>query len=461
MLVIRFLKAEIKEDRLRKKDQNINKRLNKQADRNIFLQARKEERDATRKSKRLASEINNMGNLENRISRLKKRHQNKRDNIGIDQFKNGGIKIKPSKRMTFTSAANKRGLGVQEFAQQVMSNKAGHSPAMVKKANFARNSAGWKKQSGGNIQPWQDQVEGFGTNFFQGVDGPERKNLVGSYYENDKLKDPFGRNVNRGRQKNKTAPVNNNRVVKSTDDFKYDPKRLTTHGNRLQENALNRVTGANVARFITDQGRPNPLITSQYNPVRQVSTADFTPVYEQEAIARRNIAQNTRGTAGQLGNILQLNANLVRSKSEIARKNQLDQRGFDQAYQQQLAAKEAELANAKRARESEDKADYAAREQFLTDTIEQSGAGDIERGKLYNQELRDFNTLQTYVNQLSPEYKVIMKRDGTKEVVFKSTGRPVPQAEFDKKVAQTKTTKRKGGFMNSNTPRKKMRNRLY
>lgn len=56
-----------------------------------------------------------------------------------------GIYIKPSKRGTFTAAAKKRGMGVQEFAGKVMANKEDYSSAMVKKANFARNAAKWKK----------------------------------------------------------------------------------------------------------------------------------------------------------------------------------------------------------------------------------------------------------------------------------------------------------------------------
>jgi hypothetical protein len=53
----------------------------------------------------------------------------------------GSIHIKPSKRGTFTAAAKKHGKGVQEFARQVLANKDNYSPAMVKKANFARNAA--------------------------------------------------------------------------------------------------------------------------------------------------------------------------------------------------------------------------------------------------------------------------------------------------------------------------------
>ena len=68
-----------------------------------------------------------------------------------NQFKNGGIYIKPSKRGTFTAAAKKRGMGVQEFASKVLANKEDYSPAMVKKANFARNARKWKHADGGNL----------------------------------------------------------------------------------------------------------------------------------------------------------------------------------------------------------------------------------------------------------------------------------------------------------------------
>ena len=55
----------------------------------------------------------------------------------------GKIFIKPSKRGTFTAAATKHGMGVQEFARKVLANPDNYSPAMRKKANFARNAAHW------------------------------------------------------------------------------------------------------------------------------------------------------------------------------------------------------------------------------------------------------------------------------------------------------------------------------
>lgn len=69
--------------------------------------------------------------------------------FGNRYSKGGAIRIKPSKRGTFTAAAKKHGKSVQAFASQVLANKENYSPAMVKKANFARNAAKWKHADGG------------------------------------------------------------------------------------------------------------------------------------------------------------------------------------------------------------------------------------------------------------------------------------------------------------------------
>ncbi len=67
-------------------------------------------------------------------------------------FKYGGIHIKPSKRGTFTAAAKRHNMSVQEFARTVLNNKANYSAAMIKKANFARNASKWnKKELGGDM----------------------------------------------------------------------------------------------------------------------------------------------------------------------------------------------------------------------------------------------------------------------------------------------------------------------
>lgn len=73
-------------------------------------------------------------------------------NLNNNYKKGGNIYIKPSKKGTFTTAAKKRGMGVQKFASKVMANKDNYSSAMVKKANFAKNAAGWKHGFGDDLK---------------------------------------------------------------------------------------------------------------------------------------------------------------------------------------------------------------------------------------------------------------------------------------------------------------------
>ena len=54
------------------------------------------------------------------------------------------IRIKPSKRGTFTKVAKQHGMSVQGFANKVLRNPSKYSAAIRKKANFAHNAACWK-----------------------------------------------------------------------------------------------------------------------------------------------------------------------------------------------------------------------------------------------------------------------------------------------------------------------------
>lgn len=58
--------------------------------------------------------------------------------------KKSKIKIKKSKEGTFTAAATAHGMSVQAFAAKVLASPGQYSPAMVKKANFARSAKKFK-----------------------------------------------------------------------------------------------------------------------------------------------------------------------------------------------------------------------------------------------------------------------------------------------------------------------------
>lgn len=68
-------------------------------------------------------------------------------NATNDKSFNSGkdIRIKPSKRGTFTKAAKQHGMSVQGFANKVLRNPSKYSAAMRKKANFAHNASKWNK----------------------------------------------------------------------------------------------------------------------------------------------------------------------------------------------------------------------------------------------------------------------------------------------------------------------------
>ena len=84
----------------------------------------------------LAYSTNNINTLQNRQA------------MGTLLANGGGIRIKPSKKGTFTAQATKMGMGVQEAARHILANKENYSPAMVKKANFARNASKWHAEGG-------------------------------------------------------------------------------------------------------------------------------------------------------------------------------------------------------------------------------------------------------------------------------------------------------------------------
>lgn len=112
--------------------------------------------DAAKKAQKESEERPNdpisQRGLEDIMNRLMIEQETIREGKNMRQYSEGGkIHIAPSKRGTFTAAASKHGMGVQEFASKVLANPEDYSPAMRKKANFARNASKWKHSYGGHL----------------------------------------------------------------------------------------------------------------------------------------------------------------------------------------------------------------------------------------------------------------------------------------------------------------------
>lgn len=110
--------------------------------------------DAAKKAQKESEERPNdpisQRGLEDIMYRLMTEQEAVRESRQQRKYSEGGkIHIAPSKKGTFTAAASKHGMGVQEFASKVLANPEDYSPAMRKKANFARNASKWKHAYGG------------------------------------------------------------------------------------------------------------------------------------------------------------------------------------------------------------------------------------------------------------------------------------------------------------------------
>lgn len=135
-------------------------------------QKESEERPNDPISKRGLEDIMSKLMVEQETIRQKKREREQREAIAEQNeilgsvFAEGGsISIKPSKRGTFTAAATKHGMGVQEFASEVLSNPDKYSPKMRQKANFARNASGWKHALGGHLFDGENNLLDENTQF--------------------------------------------------------------------------------------------------------------------------------------------------------------------------------------------------------------------------------------------------------------------------------------------------------
>lgn len=119
-----------------------------------------------KKRERLADEISRKNSLANQ--RLNSMYLHELGDIQEEMAnqayanlsaKGGKIHIAPSKRGTFKAQASRMGMSVQEAARHILANKNRYSPAMRKKAAFAKAAAGWKHEDGGDLDLFEFPVE--------------------------------------------------------------------------------------------------------------------------------------------------------------------------------------------------------------------------------------------------------------------------------------------------------------
>ena len=141
-------------------------------------------------------------------------------NPNMETFANGGgIHIKKENKGKFTAEANRHGMGVQQFANKVLANKDNYSTTLIKRANFAKNFGGIKKETGGTLT---DNINGIKYN-------------SNTNYVNDIMNSNFddGGNINKNSQYLTALPQGGQAQQMSSDGVAFNGPSHTNGGIQL------------------------------------------------------------------------------------------------------------------------------------------------------------------------------------------------------------------------------------
>ena len=224
----------------------------------------------------------------------------------------------------------------------------------------------------------------------------------------------------------------------------YDPYSLMRPSHKMSDAANWGVTGYNLA-LASQAPEKTPIFMTDYTPKRQYAPVDFTQAIKQQRIGRRGIAENTRDTAGLMGNLQQLNANILDRKVAIAKSAADKQLGFDKVYETAKEGRAKELKDQRINQYYKNLEHEATKQNALTETISKWNKQQQAKAKYIQAENSDMNTIKGYVNELSPDYKVVVDKDGMVSVVYNNTNK-----EAREETKKLNAERRKGITVNIN-----------
>jgi len=200
----------------------------------------------------------------------------------------GSIHIDPSKKGTFTAAAKKRGMGVQEFASKVMANKEDYSSAMVKKANFAKNAAGWKHQFGGYMYPDAMQYMPMGTTVQMRDGGNVPANSPGTV--------PAG--AAGSGEGSLAQQLNADSITMGSNKSTKEQMVGATIGDILTANLAKAFTGKSISQYVTGHQSTFSKVEDAAHGVAADIVGTVVPFAKPFIDARRGIRKGVSGLTG-------------------------------------------------------------------------------------------------------------------------------------------------------------------
>lgn len=221
-----------------------------------------------------------------------------------------------------------------------------------------------------------------------------------------------------------------NPFAKSSTNTGFDNTKLHTHGNRMQSQGLAIPAYYNMVKMFDD-----PEVETAVNPRfvqrRRYVNPNMLEVNRQNEATRRMIAGSARGAGNYMANVQQMHANSTKLAQQMANQAKMQNIAEDKRIDGARQQYENQLAQEKRRIDSRNLQHKLAKQNAISETATQMGKYYLQKGILHNSELEDYNRLQTYVNQISPEYQVVPSGGGVYEIVHKKTGVKMSPDQFN------------------------------
>jgi len=232
-----------------------------------------------------------------------------------------------------------------------------------------------------------------------------------------------------GTERNKL--INSKQVVQP-EVSNFDNTRLNVYGNRLQDIGSAIPAISNLSKFVAGAPKRMKKIMPDFEYKRKVINANTQPAARAFNQLSTNLKRNIRGTGQLAANMTEAAANRAAQAQDAAHKAKVQQLTFDSDFENKKQAYANASAIEDRNIESLYKQEVGAWKDLGSEAATQAGKYFINKGVLHNSELQDFIKLETYVNQLSNDYKVVPTGNGGYKVVHTKTGGSMSVEDFDK-----------------------------
>ena len=202
----------------------------------------------------------------------------------------------------------------------------------------------------------------------------------------------------------------------------YDPYSLMRPSHKISDAANQAMTAYNLS-LASQAPEKTPLFRTDYTPKLQYAPVDFKPATDQYNIGMKAIANNARGTGTLMGNLQQLNANILNKKIGIAKRAADSQLGFDRTYETAKEKIAKELRDEKRSQYFKDLEHEGTKQNAMTEAVSKWNQQQQTKAGYIQAENSDVNKINSYVNQLSADYNVRLDKNGMAYVVHSKTGK--------------------------------------